>query len=966
MKIAFLFCWLMVGCWQIGMGQDFSYRLMDKSKGLPSNTVYDILQDSKGFIWIGSDKGLFRFDGSNYLGFEHLKQNDKAASNLMLDAQGRVWFQNFTGQFFYVENNVLQYAKMLVPTGSFHPAAVVGGKFLMSVNNAGIRILDTQKETLKEIKVNTFGFSAYSFADKQNYYLMNPLHNTVLETDVSGRQFVAESKLKPNFFYYAKTPSKQLFLGKTDVSEITILEKNGQINKIQLGRKNLVQNIKLIDDNTLAVFTPSGMYYIDLQQYKAVWNPIFIDKNTTSLLKDREGNYWVTTINSGILFVPSLGMNTIMPQRAFTRLQALQSNNTLVCGTTSNEVLMFDLAKKNSQKVLHKGNTNAEVSAIYYDNKTQALAVNSDKFLYSIKGKAKGGDVLAVKDIEKFDKNHLAIAATGFMGLFNTSTFAKSEAFNTELFRCRAIAVDTAQKVVYGASSRGLIKTKITGQSTTSSYINVSLSLTDLASQIVTKNTDSQVFRLYASSINDGIFGIENDKVFLHLSTTNGLENNSVYRIKVYKNKLWWLTEKAVQSYDFDKKTIKTYSNTDGLPDADLKDLAFLNDTVYVATLAGIVSFPIDFQDKNQYVPKIIINQVFSNKQKVGLGQDLVFEYQQNNIDVDFSVIAYKGHDSHLVQYRINDQPWQMLPSLVRTLSLPSLASGNYTIQFKATNEDKLDSPTESLKFKIAKPFWLSFWFMGLAVAMVGALIGVLYRNRVSRLNRESKLYAEKLTLEQDLQKSLLTTIKSQMNPHFIFNALNTIQSYIYLNDKQNASNYLGKFSELTRMILDMSNDETVSLKNELKAIELYLSLEQMRFEDTLTYSITIAPTLETEGIRLPSMLIQPYVENAIKHGLLHKKNNRILEVEFLLEGSVLMVIIEDNGVGRKKSNEINQTRARRYESFATKANQKRLELLNFGQPKSIGIEIIDKYNNENTPTGTKVILQVPILSKNH
>jgi len=229
---------------------------------------------------------------------------------------------------------------------------------------------------------------------------------------------------------------------------------------------------------------------------------------------------------------------------------------------------------------------------------------------------------------------------------------------------------------------------------------------------------------------------------------------------------------------------------------------------------------------------------------------------------------------------------------------------------------------------------------------------------------RETEL--QELTIKQqqtELQQaeSELKAIRAQMNPHFIFNALNTIQSYIYLKDNQNASNYLGKFSRLTRMILDMSNNETVSLKDELEALNLYLQLERMRFEEVLTFNIAIADALDTESIKLPAMLIQPYIENAIKHGLLHKKDNRELHCSFELRGNNLVVSIDDNGIGRQRSMEMNATKGGDHKSFATQANAKRFTLLNKNSDDNIGVVYTDKTNADGQPAGTLVVLTIPV-----
>lgn len=224
------------------------------------------------------------------------------------------------------------------------------------------------------------------------------------------------------------------------------------------------------------------------------------------------------------------------------------------------------------------------------------------------------------------------------------------------------------------------------------------------------------------------------------------------------------------------------------------------------------------------------------------------------------------------------------------------------------------------------------------------------------------KLFREKIELEKTLSKSMLASIKSQMNPHFFYNALNTIQAYIFTNDKFKANAYLSKFSKLTRMILEMSEKETISLDEEITALRLYIDLEKMRFTDSFSYEIIVQNIIDYNRISLPPMLIQPFVENAIKHGLLPKEDDKKLLITFYLSDQKLVVEINDNGIGRKKAEELKQKQNEKHQSFSTKANEKRLELLNKGNINKIGLQYIDKINPEtNESLGTTVLLYIPL-----
>jgi LytS/YehU family sensor histidine kinase len=208
----------------------------------------------------------------------------------------------------------------------------------------------------------------------------------------------------------------------------------------------------------------------------------------------------------------------------------------------------------------------------------------------------------------------------------------------------------------------------------------------------------------------------------------------------------------------------------------------------------------------------------------------------------------------------------------------------------------------------------------------------------------------------------MLTAIKSQMNPHFIFNALNTIQSFIYSNNKSKANSYLGKFSNLIRIVLDSSNKKAISLTEEVETLQLYVDLEVMRFENTLQAIIHVDPLLDTDSIFIPPMLVQPFVENAIKHGLLHKINNRKLKISFKPSANqqALEIEIDDNGIGRERSAFLNAQKKEDHNSFAIKANQTRIDILNQLSTNKIVLEIIDKKDIDNIAKGTTVKLFIP------
>ncbi len=217
------------------------------------------------------------------------------------------------------------------------------------------------------------------------------------------------------------------------------------------------------------------------------------------------------------------------------------------------------------------------------------------------------------------------------------------------------------------------------------------------------------------------------------------------------------------------------------------------------------------------------------------------------------------------------------------------------------------------------------------------------------------------LKLEQT--QSELTALKSQMNPHFIFNALNSIQELYTIGDKKMANEQMANFATLTRKILDVSGKQKIDLADEIDILTKYLELEGIRFENDFLYQINLSKNIDVDYVQLPPMLIQPYVENAIKHGLLHKKGMKELALNFILNDDETNLVCEimDNGIGRIASAEINKNRPQSHVSFSTSATEKRLQLLNQGKQENIAVLFEDIEDENINALGTKVSIQIPI-----
>ncbi|MEM9024827.1 MAG: histidine kinase, partial [Bacteroidota bacterium] len=249
----------------------------------------------------------------------------------------------------------------------------------------------------------------------------------------------------------------------------------------------------------------------------------------------------------------------------------------------------------------------------------------------------------------------------------------------------------------------------------------------------------------------------------------------------------------------------------------------------------------------------------------------------------------------------------------------------------------------------IAKPIWETWWFRSAGVGAFVFLLWVSIRLWMRNFKHRTLLETEKLKAEQK-------ALRAQMNPHFMFNAMTSIQQLVYNNDKVFAISNMARYAKLMRKVLDHSEREWISLSEELETLDLYIQLEALRFEGKLDYALDVDPAVDPDDQHLPPMLLQPFVENAIKHGLLSRKTRGgRLRLRFAIENQALRCTIEDNGVGRARARELKANQSSLHQSFSTRATDQRIAMLNLQHHQQIRLTVTDLTDANNQPTGTRV-----------
>jgi two-component sensor histidine kinase len=692
------------------------------------------------------------------------------------------------------------------------------------------------------------------------------------------------------------------------------------------------------------------------------------------VLQDKNGAYWVTTIGKGILYIPHLtALQYKVPNELFSRSCLLANGQVLIGGSLG---LLHKFNKEQNQ-FLPFLNTQIkqQVSALMYDSVNQTLLVANGRLSIFKKDKYIGHVDAAVKEVKKVDKGTYLFAASGLIGLvcLDNSSFEQDwkhrlrlvhktpqfrfYRFNSiaEGLRSITVSYQAKKQLIYVGSSKGLLEINKSSEKI----------LTYQNQNVIAINLEWVDDDLFVSTENMGVLKLSGSNLTA-FTQLQPLVGNMVTRLKYTHKLLYILSENGAFVYHPSSNTLTSIITGLGQNGLDeYRDIEVDNQHIYLLGGDLVKVLPVMGVAQLLQPVRLSVTQLYCNYAPLSIAQAASLSTLQNNIRIVFNLPWLSLNDKISFSYQLNNDPWVVIESGSRELNLLSLSPNEYTIKIKAESASGFVSNIETVSFNILPPIWERWWFYILMVVAFGGGFYLLYAYRIRQINRQNALLSQNLALESNLQKSMLSSIKAQMNPHFIFNALNTIQSYIYLNDKQNASRFLAKFSSLTRKILEMSNADTISLEIELSSLQLYLELEKMRFEESFNFNIDIAENINAAEIKLPSMILQPYVENAIKHGLLHKDDARNLTISFKLLEANLMVMIDDNGIGRKRSSEINASRSESHQSFSTQANQKRLEILMQSKNNKLVVEYIDKLDEFGQALGTTVILTIPIVTTN-
>ncbi len=947
------------------LAQDPYAISISRSEGLPSNTVYYIFQDSKGFIWITTTEGLSRYDGYEFKTYTSKGQSSKAGSEIHEDKYGRIWYQNFDGFLFYIKHDSLQKLIQNEPIGYFHYGIV--GNRLFVVQKKGVDIYDLKTLSLiKTVMIDPVALGATHYTNAYFYMFSKQLYRI----DSVGKMQMSEmpdlkDEEKPSLM---QKKDDELFLVSSPnrYKQCYYVKNKLVTKKFSLNEAMGVIHSLAFADSTYWFCTPRGVYgYRSDGRVLNNDSAFFKDKSISYVLHDREGNYWFSTLNEGLLLVPNLKARFYKTEYKPGKIKV--NKNALYVGSKNDALYTFDLSKRSS-KLIYNGGPNQEIYYLDYDSTDHKLFFTSNGFRIA----EESGKLLlrwppSVKDFQRIDDKYYAYAATGLAGLISLRPRLKSkwdvllknkEHLDTltdiqliNSMRAKSLAFNEEENCIYYATSNGLFRVD-TSSTKQIKYQNTSVYITKL---------EACAGRIFGLDEQGNLYELLKGKLF-HLSLQGKEEEDGeIKTIKSAGGFLFLSSFKELYYLRPSEQKIFLHKIAVSISPQEISDIDVWQEKLVVATDAGLLFPEFNIQSKNSVTPLFLINSFKVNGKLLNDYGSLPLNYNENTIDINYSILRFRRESEYPLYYKINDQFWEMAAPESRNLKLAALSPGDYTILFRLGDSAAKRDLTGTLKFVITKPWWTQHWFILLCFISILGAIYTYYKWQITLLHNRNKLLSEKMELEKHLNHSILTSIRSQMNPHFFYNALNTIQSFIFSDDKKNAAAYLSKFSKLTRTILEHSEKEKITLNEEITALTLYLDIEKVRFNDDFDFRITVDETIDKDLVKIPPMLMQPYVENAIKHGLLHKKGKKELLIDFQPDEGFLQVSIDDNGIGRKRCEELNKIKQGAHQSFASNANQMRLEILNKDNKTKTAVRYVDKTDEENRAAGTTVIIHLPM-----
>lgn len=938
--------------------KSFSQDLITQSysikEGLLSNEVYDVKQGINGYIWVASSLGLQKFDGRKFTKINLDTIDDDPVVRLYVDYKQRLWGITFTHHLIQIRNDSI----LIHPQNELLRKLSYAATYSMTMDSNDVMWINNTSN-LAEFKVtkDTIIRTQYDYKTEDYYYAYFRKVGNELSIAKGGNQnhsltipsrthktedgFYVETSLIDNG-YIRFALGQQLDEESSVISigsKLMLIRNNKIITEFEPMKSQHI--VDLYIDHKKRVWVSvigQGVYvYSDLEkQTKEVFLP---KRSISKIYQDRENNYWLALLQGGLVFFESTS----------SILYETETETPIIGGVEKdgdyffiNNKSIFKLNTKSSQiEKLHTLKNNDYFNTIYtHDN---ALWLGGNKFYIYENNK-----------MRKFPRtcNGFALMPNNTLAMGCSSTGIAFFNWKTNIMQHNFFQVEQhindieyLQDTLWVGTYKGLFylkENKLVAQH----Y--------DFDHHISTLKANND--ELWIGTTNHGLF-LKSKGHFYEVDNSLKTKGTSIQSIYIENDSITWvITNIGLTKIIYDTEVpyfnFENFFLPDYVANSEITSITKIGDYYWLSSEKGIVR--IQQKDINTKVikPQLTLTRLVHEQQSETDFSSILLPFDHNDIDFYFNAIQFKNKDQLKYIFKIDDVDKGYKTSYNNSCSYYNLPSGNHTFRIRAINANGLFSDEITVRFTIKKHFTKSVWFW-LSISLVMLLIAIFW---FWRWNRRRKIL---FTQEKELIKSELKAFKSQMNPHFIFNSMNAIQNLVLSEDTESAYEYLSQFSVLMRSTLNYSQKHKISIQEEINFLNTYLDIETLRFTNKFVYQIETDPKIDTNFLQIPPFLLQPLLENAVIHGLSPKPSSGFLLLKFILLPEYLEIHIKDNGIGRKKSEELNKIR-KDHNSTGISNIQDRIYLLNQVSENQISFEIIDLYE-DGKAAGTLIKLQFPL-----
>lgn len=860
------------------LGQSFRLDNISVKEGLPSNCVYACTQDTLGFMWFATSAGLVTYDG---VSFKKKEGHKDLALYLRTDQHSRVYAYTFNGVSVYQDykyNEKLSSKIQFTSVAQYHFFDETSDKLYFE-NIDTTFIVAASDLSLLEKKAITFPVI------NKHTPLVSLFQTDTFFHSHSEVFRVSLSKALDTLSLYFNRETSDIFSNNIKTHTTTSLIRS----------KGIIINCYIDKDYILWTCTDDGLEGHSLNNKQTKYK-LLAGKIINNIFEDREGNLWICTRNDGVYILKNkniLTYETYTPQtpEAISFINS-SNNNTRIIGYNrsayshmrNNQISpMIVFAKKNTfNRIKYAENFNKEF-IVYADNGIYANNKEIDIKVSCIK---------AVAPIDSFIR-----VISNCYGIYIYSVAQKK--ITDTLYRSRTNSVCvSSNKTIWFADANRIFSFKKSVQELSTfdkKDINIVAMLTDIDDH------------LWLSTINNGVYVLDTTgKVIQTFTKENGLLSNICYSLSIdWKQRIWIGTEKGISVINTqDHNTITNVTEYDGLLSGEINCISNDKDTAWIGVNYGVMKYIYTDPIIQKEAIRIAFQSISVNNKNIKINTQYLHP-EENNIKLNLNCLYFKGIKKIQIRYTLYSENKVILVDTTGdfSISFNSLRPNKYklTIQAYHIYDPTLTSNTLQWEFKIDDYFYKKLWFI-LLCAFSFTLLMILITVKYSSMKKERENH--ELRIKSKMNELAMQALQSQMNPHFIFNALNSVQYFISQNKDEDAIELIDGFSKLMREILQNSMKNAITLTQEITFLKNYIALEQKRFGRTIELKIKLAIDEDSDDIIIPPMLIQPLLENAIKHGINHMNNDyNIIEVSLSLVHKNLLEVLVTNQTGKKSTN---------------------------------------------------------------